>query len=170
MAVAIDLGSPANVHPTDKYDIGLRLARAAEHVAYGKDIVYSGPVYDKMTVEKNAVHLSFTQTGSGLVIGSAPYLMPGLKPATTANLVGFSICGEDRKWAYADARIDGNNVVVSSTAVAKPIAVRYQWGNFPRQGGNLYNKEGLPASPFRTDDWDELSPVQPKPVVISTKS
>lgn len=170
MAVAIDLGNPANVHPTDKYDIGLRLARAAEHIAYGEDIVYSGPVYDKMTAEKDTVHLSFTQTGSGLVIGGAPYLMPGLKPAPTANLVGFSICGEDRKWANADARIDGNNVVVSSPVVAKPIAVRYQWGNFPRQGGNLYNKEGLPASPFRTDNWDELSPVQPKAAVVSTKS
>jgi sialate O-acetylesterase len=160
MAVAFDVGDPNNIHPTDKLDVGRRLALVARHVAYGENLVYSGPIYSGMEVQGNSAVVSFTQTGSGLVIGTAPWTAPGLQPIPNDKLVGFKIAGADKVWFPADATINGQTVTVSSPQVAEPVAVRYAWGNAP--DANLYNQEGLPASPFRTDDWVEpKAPYQP---------
>lgn len=158
MAVAYDVGDPNNIHPKDKLDVGLRLALVAEHVAYGQNLVYSGPIYDAMQVTGNSVTLSFTQTGSGLIIGTAPWNAPGIVPPSKETLVGFQVACDDQKWFPAEAKIDGLRVVVSSSQVPQPVAVRYAWGNAP--DCNLYNREGLPASPFRTDDWPDPPPAQ----------
>jgi sialate O-acetylesterase len=140
MVVAIDNADPKsmhNIHPKNKQEIGRRLALAARAIAYGeKNLVYSGPLYDGMEVKGNSVRLRFKHTGSGLM-------------AKDGELKGFAIAGEDRKFVWADAKLEGNVVVVSSAAIARPVAVRYGWGSNPPV--NLYNKEGLPASPFRTD-------------------
>ena len=95
--------------------------------------------------------MRFSETGGGLVIGQQPWLALKVQPFPKNKLIGFFIAGEDKKWVEADAKIDGDSVIVSSPQISKPIAVRYGWANSPRC--NLYNKEGLPASPFRTDDW-----------------
>ncbi len=138
MAVAIDIGEAGDIHPRNKQDVGRRLALAAQAVAHGKDIVYSGPLYQHMKVEGGAIRLFFTHTGSGLLCkGDA--------------LKGFAIAGADRSFQWADARIDGATVVVSAQGIANPVAVRYAWSINPVC--NLFNKEGLPASPFRTDNW-----------------
>jgi sialate O-acetylesterase len=137
MATIIDLGEAGNIHPTNKQDVGLRLALAAEKVAYGMEVVYSGPLYAGMKVEGDKVIISFTNVDGGLEArGGEP-------------LKGFAVCGEDKKYVWADARIEGETVVVSSPQVPKPVAVRYAWADNPIC--NLYNKAGLPAVPFRTD-------------------
>jgi sialate O-acetylesterase len=156
MAVAIDIGNGADIHPKDKHDVGLRLALAAKHVAYGQDLVYSGPIYDSMKVEGNKVRLSFKDTGTGLKMGTPPWTASGIPAPAPTELTGFAIAGADRKWVWARAEIDGNDVVVSSDQVGSPVAVRYGWANNPPC--NLYNNEGLPASPFRTDDWIDVPP------------
>jgi sialate O-acetylesterase len=138
MAVTIDIGDAVDIHPKDKQDVGKRLELAALSQAYGKDVIYSGPIYKSMKIEGDKVRLSFDHLGGGLV-------------AKDGKLVGFAIAGEDRKFVWADAVIDGDTVVVSSPQVASPTAVRYAWADNP--ACNLYNKAGLPASPFRTDDW-----------------
>jgi sialate O-acetylesterase len=161
MAVIIDIGDTFNIHPKDKRDVGARLALAAKHVAYGQDLVYSGPIYDSMTVEKNTIRLTFKNVGGGLQMSVPPWTPTGATPPAPTKLTGFAIAGADKNWAWADAKIDGNTVVVSCDAVAAPVAVRYGWANNP--ACNLYNKEGLPASPFRTDDWEDADPSQ-KPV------
>lgn len=157
MAVAFDIGDQNNIHPQDKLDVGKRLALAAEHIGYGKDVVYSGPVYDKLKVEGGAARVSFTQVGGGLVIGSAPWVSAKAQPIPATSLVGFTIAGEDKTFYPADAKLDGNEVVVSSAQVAQPVAVRYA---FIDAEGNLYNKDGLPAPPFRSDDWEIAQPAQ----------
>jgi sialate O-acetylesterase len=151
MAVIIDIGDANTIHPKDKLDVGLRLALAAKHVAYGQDIVYSGPIYDSMTVEGNKIRLTFKDTGSGLQMSVPPWTSSGTPAPVPTELTGFAIAGADKNWVWAKAQIDGNTVLVSSDQVASPVAVRYGWANNPPC--NLYNKEGLPASPFRTDDW-----------------
>ena len=138
MAVTIDIGEADDIHPRNKQDVGKRLGLAARRVAYGEKIVYSGPIYRSMRVEGNTVRLRFDHVGSGLVAKGGP-------------LTGFAIAGADRKFVWADARIDGDTVVVSNDKVPSPVAVRYAWAINPVC--NLYNKEGLPASPFRTDSW-----------------
>jgi len=138
MAVAIDIGEANDIHPRNKQDVGKRLALAALAIAYGQKIVYSGPIYRSMRVEGNKIRIFFDHVGSGLV-------------AKGEKLTGFAIAGEDRKFVWANAKIEGNTVVVWSEQVPKPVAVRYGWADNP--DCNLYNKEGLPASPFRTDDW-----------------
>jgi sialate O-acetylesterase len=153
MATAIDVGNTNDIHPKDKVDVGHRLALAARHVAYGEEIVYSGPVYTTMQVQGNAVSLSFKHKGGGLVIGKAPWAPPGAKPVPTDHLTGFTIAGADKKFVPADAKIDGASVIVSSAQVPAPVAVRYDFANSPEPLGNLYDQEGLPAFPFRTDDW-----------------
>jgi sialate O-acetylesterase len=140
--------------------VGLRLALEARHVAYGEDIVDSGPTFDKMTVEGNAIRVSFTHLGGGLVLADAPTTMQGCLPTTTTDLLGFAIAGADQKFVLAQAKIDGATVVVSSPDVPNPVAVRYDWANLTQ--ANLYNKELLPALPFRTDIWDAvISPALP---------
>lgn len=138
MAVIIDVGDAKDIHPKDKQSVGYRLAQAALAHDYGRNIEYSGPMYKSMKVEGGAIRLSFDHIGGGFV-------------AKGGELVGFAIAGADKKFVWAKARIDGDTVVVSSEQVAQPAAVRYAWADNPKC--NLYNKEGLPASPFRTDDW-----------------
>ena len=137
-AVIIDLGEADNIHPRNKQDVGKRLALAALHMAYEQDVVYSGPAYREMTREGSAIRLHFDHVGGGLV-------------ARGDTLKGFAIAGADQNFVWAEAQIDGETLVVSSPAVADPVAVRYAWANNPVI--SLYNEEGLPASPFRTDDW-----------------
>jgi sialate O-acetylesterase len=163
MASAVDIGDPTYIHPQDKLDVGLRLALAAKHLAYGQNIVFSGPIYDSMKVEGNAIRVSFTQTGGGLIVGQAPWIPPSVKknPVSTTDLESFTIADADQNWVPAQAKIDGNTVVISSSQVAQPVAVRYGWADAPRC--NLYNKEGLPASPFRTDDWPPIPQPSPGP-------
>ncbi|NOZ24028.1 MAG: sialate O-acetylesterase [Planctomycetes bacterium] len=140
MAVTIDIGEADNIHPKNKVEVGKRLALCALGTVYGKDIVYSGPMYDSMKVEGNKIVVKFKHVGGGL-------------EAKGGVLKQFAIAGEDKKFVWADAKIKGNDtVVVCSDKVARPVAVRYAWADNP-EGCNLYNKEGLPASPFRTDDW-----------------
>jgi sialate O-acetylesterase len=139
MAVIVDIGHPTDIHPRNKQDVGKRLALWAESQVYGKELPeYSSPLYDSMKVEDNKARLSFKHVGGGL-------------EAKGDKLTGFAIAGEDRNFVWADAKIDGNSVVVWSDQVAKPAAVRYAWADYPTC--NLYSKEGLPASPFRTDSW-----------------
>lgn len=139
MAIAIDLGEWNDVHPDNKKDVGLRLALAARKVAYGEqDIVHSGPVYRSSVTESNKIIISFDNTGSGLIsIDGEP-------------LTRFAIAGADKKFVWANASIGGDKVTVWSDSVPNPMYVRYAWADNP-DGANLYNKEGLPASPFRTD-------------------
>jgi sialate O-acetylesterase len=151
LAVAIDVGDPRDVHPANKTDIGLRLALAARKIAYGENVVHSGPVYRDFKIADGTVRLRFNEIGSGLAIGQSPWLAKGVEQFPADLLIGFTIAGEDRIWHEATARIDGDSVLVSSAAVPRPVAVRYGWANAPRC--NLANREGLPASPFRTDDW-----------------
>jgi sialate O-acetylesterase len=151
MAVTSDIGDPKDVHPDNKVHVGTRLALVGRQVAYGEKIAGTGPLYAGSAVEDGAVRIRFTETGGGLAVGRAPWLAKGVTALPTDRLVGFYIAGADQKWVEATARIDGATVVVSSPAVAAPVAVRYAWANFPR--ANLANREGLAASPFRTDDW-----------------
>jgi sialate O-acetylesterase len=151
MAITIDVGDPKNVHPADKLDVGRRLALLARRDVYGEKCVASGPLVREHLAEAGAIRVKFGEIGSGLVPGQAPWRAPGVEPLPADRLIGFYIAGEDRQWKVADARIDGDSVIVSSPAVPKPAAVRYGWASSPRC--NLYNREGLPAAPFRTDDW-----------------
>jgi len=139
MAVAIDIGDANDIHPRNKQDAGKRLALNALAIAYGEKVVYSGPIYARMKREGNAVRLYFQHVDGGLTT-------PNGEP-----LKGFAIAGADRKFVWAEARIEGSMVVVHSSQVPQPVAVRYGWADNPVC--NLYNKVGLPASPFRTDDW-----------------
>lgn len=139
MAVAIDIGDVHDIHPKDKRNVGHRLALCALAETYGKDIEYSGPWYRSMKVTKDGIRLKFDHTDGGLV-------------ARGGTLKGFSIAGGDRKFFWADAVIDGNTVVVSSSKVPEPVAVRYAWDTSPEC--SLYNAAGLPAVPFRTDNWE----------------
>ena len=140
MAVTIDVGEYNDIHPKNKKPVGYRLALAAEKVAYGeKNIVYSGPIYKSMKIEGNKIILSFDHVGSGLVAKNG------------GKLKWFEICGRDDDFYPAEAKIVNNTIVVSSEKVKSPVAARYAWANNP-EGANLYNKEGLPASPFRTSE------------------
>ena len=153
MAVTVDIPADDGAHPRDKIDVGQRLALIARRIAYGEDVVDSGPVYQAMKVEKGAVVISFSHIHGGLVIGTTPYQPPTVPPLPKDKLVGFLIAGSDKKWLEADAKIEGDTLVVSSPQVPAPVAVRYGWENGPKC--NLYSKSGLPASPFRTDDWQD---------------
>ena len=154
MAVTIDVGDPKNVHPASKGIVGHRLALAARKLVYHENIVASGPRYQSFEPGANGtIRVRFEDIGGGLVIGQSPWYAAGVEPYPGDRLIGFYVAGEDRKWVEADARIDGAGVVVGSPQVPRPTAVRYGWANSPRC--NLYNHEGLPAAPFRTDDWPE---------------
>ena len=146
MATAIDIGVPTNNPSPDKLDVGKRLALAARHVAYGEKLAYSGPVFQSATKEGDAIRVKFSDSGTGLVIGQAPWVDATAKALPTDQLTGFELAGADGKSSPADAKIDGNAVVVSGTAVSTPVEVRYDWKAYPQ--GNLYNKEGLSAPPF----------------------
>lgn len=153
MAVITDVGTFRDIHPPFKEIVGDRLALAAEHIAYGKKLVYSGPMYKSMKVEGGSVRVSFDQLGGGLAIVPRPVSGRDVVQAPVDHLVGFTVAGDDKVWHEAEAKIDGKDVVVSSADVPHPVAVRYGWDAPPV--ANLYNKEQLPASPFRTDDWEK---------------
>ena len=138
LAVTIDVGDPKDVHPHRKAEVGQRLALWALGATYKQPIVYSGPLYQSMAVEGSKIRVRFTHTGSGL-------------EAKDGALRGFAVAGADRKFHWASAVIEGDAVLVSSPEVAAPVAVRYAWADSPEC--NLFNVEGLPASPFRSDDW-----------------
>jgi sialate O-acetylesterase len=154
MAVTIDVGDPNDVHPANKIDVGRRLALAARKLVYAEKVVGSSPLFQSLEIKGSQARLRFTETGSGLTIGEAPWRPAGVEPLPTDKLLGFYIAGSDKVWHEADATIDGDSVVGSCPAVPEPAAVRYAWANSPRC--NLYNKEGLPASPFRSDDWPDV--------------
>lgn len=135
MAVTIDIGTPDDIHPKNKQDVGMRLALAARAVAYGEKLEYSGPLFRQATPLNNSLQVWFDHVGKGLV-------------AKGGELRGFEIAGPDEKFVPAQARIEGTTVVVSSTAVPNPSHVRYGWSNNP--DCNLFNADGLPASPFRS--------------------
>jgi len=139
IATAVDIGDTTDIHPKNKQEVGRRLALVAEAQAFGEKVEDSGPLYKSMTVEGGAVRLTFTHLGGGLTAKA------------DGPLTGFTIAGADRKFVPADAHIDGDAVVVSSPQVTAPVAVRYAWAADPAV--SLYNKAGLPALPFRTDDW-----------------
>ncbi|MGA2619890.1 MAG: sialate O-acetylesterase [Thermoguttaceae bacterium] len=139
MAVTIDVGEERDIHPHDKQAVGKRLAQWALAKTYGKDVLACGPLYKSMHVEGGTIVLEFD------------YAEGGLAARDGDKLKGFAIAGPDKIFVWADARIVGNTVVVSSPKVSAPAAVRYAWANNP--DCNLINKAGLPASPFRTDDW-----------------
>ena len=140
-AVIFDVGNPYDIHPTNKQDVGYRLALNALAKNYGKEIVYSGPEFKTMKIEGNKIILQFAHTGSEMIAkGKYGYL------------TGFCIAGENQNFVWAKAVIEGNTVVVYNDEVSSPVAVRYGWANNPADA-NLFNKEGLPASPFRTDTW-----------------
>ena len=136
MAVTIDIGDAEDIHPKDKRDVGLRLALAARAIAYGEKIEWSGPLYRQLTKEDHALRVWFDHA-NGMNAKNGP-------------LVGFEIAGADGKYVPADARIEGESVVVSSATVTEPVSVRYGWAANPTC--NLYNREGLPASPFRSGE------------------
>jgi sialate O-acetylesterase len=139
MAVTIDVGEWNDIHPDDKKDVGERLALGAMKIAYGENIVSSGPLFQSAKIEGNKISISFTDVGSGLTTNDGE------------ELNYFSIAGADKKFVWAKAKIEGDKVVVWNDEIPQPMYVRYAWADNPF-GANLYNKEGLPASPFRTDE------------------
>ncbi|MEO7933407.1 MAG: sialate O-acetylesterase [Chthoniobacterales bacterium] len=161
MAVLIDVGEEANLHPRNKKDPGERLGRIALAKDYGKPIAFSGPHYDSLIVEGDKLRLKFSEVNGGLMAKPLPAtykpnsVSPETKPlvrlSPNSELEGFVICGDDHKWIPADAKIDGEAVIVSSTNISKPVAARYLWADSPI--GNLYNAATLPAAPFRTDEF-----------------
>lgn len=146
MALAIDIGEADDIHPKNKQDVGLRLALNALKITYGKDIVYSGPMYKSAQFSEGKAIITFSETGSGLMAKDK-----------YGYLNAFSIAGNDQKFHWAKAEIVNNNtVVVYSDEVKNPVAVRFGWADNP-DDLNLYNKEGLPANPFRTDNWPGIT-------------
>jgi len=146
MAVIIDIGEANDIHPKNKQDVGRRLALWTLAKNYGKKLEYCGPFYKSMVIEGSKIILHFDHFGGGLVAGGGP---------DQSGFKGFAIAGADRKFVWADAKIDVDTVVVSSDKITEPVAVRYAWADNPVC--NLYNQEGLPASPFRTDDWPGIT-------------
>jgi sialate O-acetylesterase len=147
MAITIDIGDPHNLHPTNKQEVGRRLALIALARDYGQDIEYSGPICKSFTVDPDhhdfIIHFIHAN---------------GLRPATGKTILGFEIAGQDHKWQPATVTVQGASVVLTSPAVADPIAARYAWSDSP--ACNLINSVKLPASPFRTDDWPRHSQSQ----------
>lgn len=143
MSVTTDIGNPNDIHPTNKKDVGKRLALNAFNVAYNNLKTIQSPLYKKVQFVSNTAIITFNNVGSSL-------MMKG------SELKGFEIAGKDKKFYYAEAKIDGNKVIVSNSLVTKPSSVRYGWSNSPIEA-NLFNQEGLPASPFRTDKWKGIT-------------
>lgn len=142
IATAIDIGESRDIHPKNKQEVGRRLALVAEAQAFKMPVEAFGPVYRSMKVEGSKIRLNFNHAEGGLSAKNGP-------------LIGFAIAGDDHKWYWADAQVDGNTVVVSSSNVPHPVAVRYSWATYYES--NLYNQAGLPAFPFRTDNWPGIT-------------
>jgi sialate O-acetylesterase len=165
VAVTIDLGDSGDIHPCRKVQVGERLARLALAKDYGKQMAYSGPVYKSIKIEGDTARLRFEINGQTLAAASLPATYsirsaanetaPLVRNTPDSELEGFSICGANHKWVWADAKIDGSDVICRSASVPAPVAVRYAWADNPTC--NLTNDSGLPASPFRTDDFPLLT-------------
>lgn len=141
MVVTIDLGEWNDLHPLRKKDVGVRAALAVEKIAYlDNKVVYSGPIFKSINIDGNKIILSFINIGSDLIAKGG------------GELKGFAIAAPDKKFVWANANIKGDKVIVWSDKITNPVAVRYAWTDNP-SNANLCNKEGLPASSFRTDDW-----------------
>jgi sialate O-acetylesterase len=138
LPVAIDIGDAADIHPKNKQEVGRRLALCAPAQTYGRKVEYSGPWYRSMKVSGGSIRPKFDHANGGLT-------------AKGEKLAGFAVAGEDHKFVWADAVIKGREVIVSSASVPQPVAVRYAWDINPVC--NLFNQAGLPAVPFRTDDF-----------------
>jgi sialate O-acetylesterase len=141
MAVTTDIGDATDIHPRNKQDVGKRLAALALKRSYNQAGVDSGPMFSSMKVEGNRIRIQFSETGSGLVAKDK-----------YGYVRGFEIAGHNQKFHYAQAFIEGNEVIVLAESVSAPVAVRYAWADNP-EDANLFNREGFPASPFRTDTW-----------------
>lgn len=139
MVCTIDLGEADNIHPRNKQDVAKRLVLVANKVAYGESILASGPRFRDFSMEGSTIRIRFTETGSGLMIKDGK------------KLLGFAVAGKDQEFHWAEAKIVGDEVLLTCKEVEKPIAVRYAWADNPVC--NLYNRDGLPAVPFRTDSW-----------------
>ena len=142
LAVTIDIGEADDIHPINKYDVGKRLALQALAKTYGKDVVCDGPVYSGYVIKDGAIEISFDTDD-------------GLRTSDGKDPIGFYIAGVDHVFHKAETRLSGNKVIVSSPKVTAPIAVRYAWAKNPLN--NLVNDSGLPASPFRTDNWPQVT-------------
>lgn len=144
-AVIIEKGEANDIHPRDKWTVANRLYRAAEKVAYGKDVVYSGPMFKAMKQEGNSLRVSFDHVGSGLMVRDK-----------YGYVKGFAVAGSDRKFHWVIGRQDGNDILLDVSAINNPVAIRYGWADNP-DDVNVYNNEGLPLDPFRTDDWPGIT-------------
>lgn len=142
MAVTTDIGNTDDIHPRNKQDVGRRLALVALHDTYGKDVEYSGPTYDKFSAKGDQATVTFKHADELVAKGN--------------ELLGFELAGQDRQFKPAKATINGNSVVLQSDGITKPVAVRYAWADDPGTA-NLFNGAGLPAVPFRTDDWPAIT-------------
>jgi len=149
VASATDLGEPDDHLPVDKLDVGRRLALLARGECYGEERCVTGPLVRSYTREPGCLRVLFGSTGGGLVIGQSPWRSRSWSPELASEVRGFALSGTDGKWYPATGRIEGESVVLSSDSVPDPVEVRYDWKGFPV--GNLYNREGLPAFPFRSD-------------------
>ena len=145
MAVITDIGNPNDIHPTNKQDVGKRLAASAYKVTYGEANTVVSPLYKAAEFKENSVIISFINTGSGLMVKDK-----------FGYVKGFEVAGEDRKFVYAKAEIKGNDVIIYAPLGIKPVAVRYAWADSP-DDANVFNKEGFPLSPFRTDTWHSIT-------------
>ena len=154
MAVSIDTGDAIALHPKNKKPIGIRHAYLALKKTYGKNIIASGPRFRKQSLKANNIILEFDSIGSGMVTAR-----PGQPDA-------FAIAGKNRKWHWAQAEIKGQTVVLSAAEVPRPVAARYAWAMNPSQRNLIYNREGLPASPFRTDKWPLFDPENDQPLTV----
>ncbi len=143
MAVIIDIGDAKDIHPKNKQDVGNRLALNALSKTYQIELPYSGPMYQSMKIEGNKITIQFNNTDGGLKIKGDD------------KLKGFAIAGEDKKFVWAKAEIKGDEIIVWNANIKNPVAIRYAWASNPVC--NLYNGAGLPASPFRTDDWKGMT-------------
>jgi sialate O-acetylesterase len=141
MAITTDIGDAHDIHPKNKQDVGKRLAAIALNNCYGKTMEFSGPIFESMQTSGNKLILRFTHVGSGLLVKDR-----------YGYIRGFELAGEDRQFHYAKAYLEGNSVVVYQDSIATPVALRYGWTDDAGEA-NLFNKEGFPASPFRTDQW-----------------
>jgi len=145
MAVTTDIGEAKDIHPRNKQDVGKRLAAIALNKVYNQNNVFSGPTYEKMSVDGNRIRISFKNVGGGLLVKDK-----------YGYLKGFEVAGADQKFHYAKAWVEGNDVIVSADLVTNPVAARFAWADNP-EDANLFNTEGFPASPFRTDSWKGIT-------------
>lgn len=150
MAVALDVGEQNDIHPRNKRVIGHRLALAARHLVYGEDVAWSGPSFRRLEQERTRLRLFFDHTDGGLIIGAPEHDGAGRVPARPDRLSGFQVASATMQWVDAEARIEGDTIVVWSEQQPMPVAVRYGWAPFPDPPANLCNGAGLPARPFRS--------------------